>query len=115
MTKPSSALVLCTVGLTSGGSNGILSRSAKTLIGTVNRPFCASARAAGNRNSTASVNDMVRVHGELINHAAIGVWYKPRQCFRHWYEFERPIGDTDPATAGPGRRPSSPACVRWAL
>jgi ABC-type antimicrobial peptide transport system permease subunit len=27
----------------------------------------------------------------------------------------RPIGDTDPATAGPGRRPSSPACVRWPL
>ena len=52
------------------------------------------------------------VHGELKDHAAIGVWYNPRQCFRHRYE-SRAIGETDPSTAGSGRRPASPACVRW--
>ncbi len=69
MTKPSSALVLCTVGLTSGGSSGILSRSAKTLLGTVNRSFCASARPPGNRNSTASVNEMVRLTCLIESHS----------------------------------------------
>jgi UDP-N-acetyl-2-amino-2-deoxyglucuronate dehydrogenase len=53
------------------------------------------------------------VDGELISYAAIGVWYNPRQCLRHWYE-SRPI-DVGPLTADSGRRPSSPACVRWPL
>jgi hypothetical protein len=46
--------------------------------------------------------------------AAIGVWYKPRQCPRHRYE-PRPVGDTAPPAGGCGRCPSSPACVRWPL
>ena len=53
------------------------------------------------------------VDGELISYAAIGVWYNPRQCLRHWYE-SRPI-DVGPLAADSGRRPSSPACVRWPL
>jgi pimeloyl-ACP methyl ester carboxylesterase len=53
------------------------------------------------------------VDGELINYAAIGVWYKPRQCFRQRYE-SKPI-DTGSSTADSGRRPSSPECVRWPL
>src|SRR5260370_42574378 len=28
----------------------------------------------------------IAVHGELLNQAAIGVWYKPRPCFCHRYE-----------------------------
>jgi hypothetical protein len=61
MIKPSSSLVLCTAGLTSGGSSGILSRSAKTLLGTVNGLFCASAAGAGRTSNTASVNNVVRI------------------------------------------------------
>src|SRR5947207_6382302 len=43
MTTPSSSRLLCTVGLTSGGSAGILSRSAKSRIGTANLLFPVSA------------------------------------------------------------------------
>ena len=32
------------------------------------------------------------VRGEFINHAAIGVWYNPRQCFCQRYEAKL-IGD----------------------
>ena len=28
-------------------------------------------------------NEFLPVGGELLNHAAIGVWYKPPQCFCH--------------------------------
>jgi CheY-like chemotaxis protein len=51
------------------------------------------------------------VPGELIDHAAKGVWYNPRQCLRHLYESRR-IGWAVCSTAGSGKRPSSPSCVR---
>ena len=57
---------------------------------------------------------VIAVRGELISHAAIGVWYNPRQCLRHRYE-SRPIGDVGPLAADSGTPPSSPACVRWPL
>jgi hypothetical protein len=54
----------------------------------------------------------VRVRGEFINHAAIGVWYNPRQCFCQRYEAKL-IGDARLPESG--RRPSNPACVRCSL
>jgi len=44
----------------------------------------------------------------IQNHAAIGVWYKPRQWLCHRYE-SKPIGNPDPSPMGSGRRPPSPA------
>jgi len=54
------------------------------------------------------------VYGEFLSQAAIGVSYKPRQCGRQRYE-SRPIGDAPSPVAGSGKRPSSPACVRYPL
>jgi CubicO group peptidase (beta-lactamase class C family) len=50
------------------------------------------------------------VHGEFLNHAAMGVWYSPRQCLCHRYE---PKSRGDAARIlGSGSRPSNPSCVR---
>src|SRR5215831_11451088 len=46
------------------------------------------------------------------NHAAIGVWYSPRQCFCQRYEAKL---ISDPGPPASGRRPSIPACVRCSL
>jgi len=53
------------------------------------------------------------VNGELVTHAAIGVWYNPRQCRRHRYESK--LINAEPLTGESGGWPPRPACVRWPL
>jgi hypothetical protein len=55
MISLSSSLLLCTVAVTSGGSNGIFSNSVKTRAGTVNRPCAASAARAGKTKNTPAI------------------------------------------------------------
>src|SRR3954463_1227558 len=52
-------------------------------------------------------------NGELVTHAAIGVWYNPRQCRRHRYESK--LINAEPLTGDSGGGPPRPACVRWPL